>query len=294
MKEDRSVGWGVGRGCLLLNQEKKPMKVRSTIKTSVILALLILIYYSCKKDKSTDTSQTNNIIFTFTQKVNGASLKFDTMMYRTSIGNSYMITDLQYFISRVSLHTFNGSWKSILTDDGIHYIDASDNKSCTWWVNDNFPNIKVDSVSFVFGLDEPQNTSGRFPDPPQRDMFWPDILGGGYHYMKMNMKWENDTMTQSQPFMFHLGIGQIYKGNSSNPDSIIGFVQNYFKVSLPCEPYLVTNGDHQIILQMNIEKWFDGQNAFNFTSYPNGIMQDQQGMTLACSNGRKAFSLLIK
>ena len=270
------------------------MRFSSTIKTISIISLLLLINYSCKKDKSTDTSSTNNIIFTFTQKVDGSSLKFDTLMYRTSIGNIYMITDLQYFISRVSLHTLNGGWNAISTEDGIHYIDASDNKSCTWWVNDNFPSTTIDSVSFVFGIDEQQNTSGRFPDPPQRDMFWPDMLGGGYHYMKMNMKWENDTMAHSQPFMFHLGIGQIYQGTTSNPDSIIGFVQNYFKVSLPCDPYLVTDGDHQIILQMNIEKWFEGQDVFDFRLYPNGIMQDQQGMALACKNGIKAFSLVIK
>ena len=39
--------------------------------------------------------------------------------------------------------------------------------------------------------------------------------------------------------MFHIGIGQVYAGNSMNPDSIIGFVQNYFKVSLPCQIKIV-------------------------------------------------------
>jgi len=234
-----------------------------------------------------------NFIFTFSHKVNGESLKFDTMLYQTSLGNRYMVTDLQYFISRVSLHSVKGNWIFITTDDGIHYTDARDNESATWWVKDHIPTGTYDSIAFTFGLDENQNTTGRFPDPPQRDMFWPDMMGGGYHYMKMNLKWKNDTMIQALPFDFHLGIGQIYASNSGNNDSIIGFVQNHFRVSLPCKLDLSTGGYHQVMLLMNVDRWFDGQNAFDFSAYPNGIMQNQEGMFRACMNGKKAFSVTI-
>ena len=43
---------------------------------------------------------------------------------------------------------------------------------------------------------------------------------------------------------------------------------------------------------MNVDRWFDGQNAFNFTAYPMGIMQDQEGMFKACQNGRRVFGLV--
>ncbi len=269
------------------------MKLFDTIRKNAILFLLLLILYSCTKKNSNEntTSTHGNIIFTFTHKVNGGSLKFDTMLYRTSLGNNYMINDLQYFISRVSVHSVNGTWNDIATDDGIHYVDANDNNLCTWWVNDILPATTYDTVSFIFGLDDEQNTSNRFPNPPESDMFWPDMMGGGYHYMKLDLKWKNDTMTKSLPFNFHLGIGQMYIDNSVNPDSIIGFVQNFFKVSLPCQLNLMAGGYHQILLQMNIEKWFDGENAFNFAAYPNGIMQVQEGMFKACLNGKRAFSV---
>jgi hypothetical protein len=260
------------------------MKLINASWKIIILPLFILILYSCTKHHSLEITPITygNIIFTFTHKVNGESLKFDTMLYRTSLGSRYMVNDLQYFISRVSL-----------TDDGIHYTDARDNYSCSWWVNDLLPAGTYDTVAFTFGLDEKQNNSGRFPDPPERDMFWPDMLGGGYHYMKMNLKWENDTMAQSLPFMFHLGIGQVYAPNTVNPDSIIGFVQNHFRVSLPCKLDLSAGGYHQVMLQMNVDRWFDGNNAFDFSDYPDGIMQNQEGMFKACLNGRKAFSVTI-
>jgi hypothetical protein len=215
------------------------------------------------------------------------------MIYQTSLGNSYKVADLQYFISRVSLHPVKGKWQDILTDDGIHYTDARNNYSCSWWLNDRFPAGSCDSVAFTFGLDERQNISSRFPDPPQRDMFWPDVLGGGYHYMKMNLTWKNGSMAQPLPFMFHLGIGQVYASNNVNTDSIVGFVQNYFRVSLPCKLDLSAGGYHQVNLQMNVDRWFDGQNAFDFSAYPTGIMQDQEGMYRARQNGRSAFSVTI-
>jgi len=260
----------------------------------IILLFTVMLFFSCTKRYECDNERPThgNVIFTFVHQVNGGSLKFDTMLYRTAIGNNYMVNDLQYFVSRVSLRTAKGKWVSIKTDNGIHYTDASDNNSCTWWVNDILPVTSYDSISFLFGLDEEQNTSNRFTNPPESDMFWPDMMGGGYHYMKMDLKWKNDSMTQSLPFNFHIGIGQVYIGNSVNPDSIIGFVQNYFKVSLPCNFEITPGNYQQIMLQMNIEKWFDGRKSFNFASYPNGMMQNQEAMFYACLNGRNVFSLV--
>jgi hypothetical protein len=261
----------------------------------LFVMFLALLLSSCAKQNSLEITPitSGNVIFTFAHNINGESLKFDTLRYRTSTGNLYEVNDLQYFVSRVSIHSAKGKWQNITTDDGIHYIDARDNNSATWWTNDKIPVDTYDSVAFIFGLDQIQNTTGRFPDPPQRDMFWPDMMGGGYHYMKMNLKWENDTMAHAESFMFHIGIGQVYAGHTINPDSIIGFVQNYFRVSLPCSFNITSGGYRQVMLQMNIERWFDGQNAFNFAAWPNGIMQEQEGMFRACQNGRNAFSVSV-
>ena len=144
----------------------------------LIIPLSMLILSACVKNHSLEVTpiRYGNVIFTFTHNVNGEPLKFDTMMYHTSLGNNYMVTDLQYFISRVSVHSVKRDWNDITTQDGIHYIDGSDNYSCSWWVNDQLPADIYDSVAFIFGIDEEQNITGRFPDPPERDMFWPDLL----------------------------------------------------------------------------------------------------------------------
>ena len=253
-----------------------------------LIAFLILI--SCQKKGTIEviSNQTGNILFNFNHLNNGNVLLFDTLIYKTSTGNQYMVNDLQYFISGVQVHKTNDGWKQIATDKGIHYTDARDKSTFAWQTN-GLSVGTYDSAGFIFGLIAADNYSNRFPDPPERDMFWPGILGGGYHYMKMDLKWKSNGMPEAMPFMFHLGIGQIYKGDSVNTDSISGYVQNYFMVR-SFVPFIITrNQTTQINIIMNVEKWFDSQNAFDFAAYPMGIMQDQDGMHKACLNGSNAF-----
>lgn len=269
------------------------MNFLNRMQKIILFPLSLLIFSSCMKQHSLEITPitSGNVIFTFTHSVNGEGLQFDTMIYSTSLGNRYMVNDLQYFVSRFSLHQVNGRWVGIKADDGIHYTDARNSVSCAWWPHDAIPSGTYDTISFILGLDVNQNITGRFPDPPQRDMFWPDMLGGGYHYMKLNLKWMNNSMTQPLPFDFHLGIGQIYPPNSINPDSILGFVQNYFPLFLPCKIEVSNGGVQQINIMMKVDRWFDGESAFDFSAYPNGIMMNQDAMFRACVNGRKAFTV---
>jgi hypothetical protein len=42
---------------------------------------------------------------------------------------------------------------------------------------------------------------------------------------------------------------------------------------------------------MMIDRWFDSENAFDFSRYPMGIMQNQEGMFYACQNGKFVFTV---
>ena len=126
-----------------------------------------------------------------------------------------------------------------------------------------------------------------FVNPPESFMFWPIYLGGGYHHMKLNGKWLDENQ-QISPFDFHLGIGQIYY---SYPDSITGFVQNYFNVELPNSSFsLVKNQTKEIQIIMNIENWFKSPNTYNHDDWGGDIMQNKEAMFLACENGHDVFT----
>jgi hypothetical protein len=273
------------------------MEKRKLLIQFIFIFFIGWIFPSCVKENApyiTPVEQDVHVNISFMHLFDGEPLKFDTLIYETSIGNRYMVTDLQYFISCVRLHQAGGKWIDINTDHEVHYIDGRVPETWSWILKKSAPEGAMDSISFVFGMDSENNYSYRFPDPPERDMFWPEVLGGGYHYMKMNLKWKNPSMNDLMPFMFHLGIGQIYKGNSINPDSIIGYVPNYFIVRLPFF-HSLKNGEvfNMWGIIMNIEKWFDGASAFDFADYPKGIMQNQEGMFEATRNGRNAFDFEI-
>ena len=264
------------------------------VSNVIVLSILVASLVSCNKGKVFDETSTDptTLVIRFENKVDTFRFMVDTADYINSSGNVYKVTDLQYFVSDITLHRSDGAKFIIQKDYGIHYIDARIPSTLTWLVNTEVPWGTFDSVSFTFGISEIKNYSNRFPNPPERDMNWPDVLGGGYHYMKMNILWGRTAQWIPYPFNFHIGIGQIYKGNVINPDSISSFVQNYFDVNLPSSGFSLTESHVKyMVISMNVNKWFTGNNQFDFSKYPNTMMQKQNMMNNACLNGRKAFSV---
>jgi len=259
------------------------------------LLLNILFLFSCKKgnDKSADPGS-NQMTFLFEQFVDTVPIQLDTLIYENAAGNHYKVTDLQYFISDVTLYNKSGIEFIVKSDKGIHYVDARLPVTHAWRPTDTVPTGEYDSISFIFGIIAEKNISNRFPNPPERDMAWPDILGGGYHYMKLNMMWRNDPGDDPMPFMFHLGIGQIYSGSIPDPDSITGFVHNAFRVTLPLNLEINIDTKSKVTLHIDLNRWFGPSEIFDFLQFPKGIMQDQTAMELACRNGRNAFSVRVE
>ncbi len=247
----------------------------------VLFGMFLLL--SCKKDKVITDDDHGNLLLRFTHMVDDTPIAIDTMIYKNAAGNDYMVTEVQYFISDVYLHKSNGSKIMIDAMKDIHYVDNDIPSTQQWDVYDDIAGGDYDSITFTFGINEAKNYSLRFVDPPESFMAWPEHLGGGYHYMKLNGKWSNDTIIQDLSFMFHLGIGQIYDN-----DSITGFVQNFFEVALPNSAFSIVNGNtKEIEIIMNIENWFQNPYIFDFGDYPQGIMQNQEGMHKGCMNGRE-------
>ncbi|MGE5425155.1 MAG: hypothetical protein ACM3N9_07305, partial [Syntrophothermus sp.] len=82
----------------------------------------------------------------------------------------------------------------------------------------------------------------------------------------------------------------VYAGNSTSTDSIIGFIQNHFTVTLPLQ-YHPDNPSHSIV--MIVDGWMDGENHFDLSAYPMGIMQNQEGMYHALQNGNHSFTTIF-
>jgi hypothetical protein len=272
------------------------MRTSPVISKLVTFLCGLIVLSSCEHTPPPEPeppSDKGTIGIRFLHMNGSAPLELDTMIYATDGDIVYKITDLQYFISGITLYIHGGGSLVLSDGDSIRYVDARMPETQTWLPAEAIPAVQYDSVAFIFGLDDRQNISNRFPNPPERDMFWPEVLGGGYHHMKLNSVWKNDSSNLDVPFMMHLGTGQIYSSPQPNPDSIIGFVPNWFRVSLPGSGFTM-KADSTLVLEikMHVDRWFNGPpNLLDLYALPEGIMQDEEAMGKVRDNGRGAFTI---
>lgn len=209
--------------------------------------------------------------------VNGKALITDTLCYTNEAGNAFLITEIQWFVSKMELLDEQGEWVEL--KPRIFYIDTNLPESQRLKIS-SIPVGNYKQLRFVFGLDEDDNRTGLFSDPPESNMFWPEPLGGGYHYMKLNGKYldENERLA---PLNIHLGIGQ-------NEDKTV-FYQNYFTVELPIDFTIAENTENQLYLTMIIDNWFRTPNRYDFNEYGSAIMQNQAAQQALKENGNDVF-----
>lgn len=257
----------------------------------ILLLACGLLLKSCQPEVSPPTDSGGKLILRFIHEINNSELLTDTIMFENEAGNFYGVNEVKYFISDVLLFNRSGDYFAINDEKVIHYVDIDLPETLKWQVFDPIPDGVYDSLIFIFGLNEVRNQSFAFVNPPEVNMFWPDMLGGGYHYLMINGKWKAQGNLVT-PFDFHLGIGQIYSGTTLSVDSITGFVHNYFRVSLPLNGMVIENKMTRTInLRMDINSWFCTPNTWDFNVWGGYIMQNQDAMRTGCENGFDVFSL---
>ena len=254
------------------------------MKPRLLVIVLALMVAACTKP-----NEKAEINLNLGYEVNGKSLVTDTLCYENEAGNQFLITEIQWFLSNIELKNEAGDWIMLhqpglvdtLDVSRVYYIDTDIPESQTLHSSP----VKVGhytALRFTFGLDEPDNQTGLFTDPPESEMFWPEMLGGGYHYMKMNGKYLN-AEDRLAPMAIHLGIGQ-------NEDCT-EFYQNYFIVELPIEFNVKVNTKNQLDLTMVIDNWFRNPNTIDFDEFGSHIMQNQTAQRLLKGNGKDVFRI---
>ena len=112
-------------------------------------------------------------------------------------------------------------------------------------------------------------------------MFWPDYLGGGYHYMKTNILYL-DKDGKINAFNCHIGRGQVYNAEGEP----VEYIDNDFRVKVAVKK---VNGF--AVINLDISMMFDYPNAEIFTDY-HGIMNNQKAMKTFSENIKAGFELL--
>lgn len=243
---------------------------------SGIMIVSLLLFSACHKADPTGTLHLH-----IDYAVNGGPLVCDSLCYVNEAGNHFMINEIQWFLSHIELQNSHGEDVSFGDNEDIHYIDT-DLPETHLLCSKPIPQGHYSTIHFTFGLNEADNYTGHFQNPPESNMFWPEPLGGGYHHLKLNGKWLNQE-SALEPVNIHLGTGQ--------NKTLTEFYPNHFDVYLPVDLEIKSGQTLDAYLTMNIDNWFQNPNVYDFNTDGTAIMQKQESMAKIRDNGHDVFSI---
>ncbi|MDR2868449.1 MAG: hypothetical protein LBV46_02785, partial [Bacteroidales bacterium] len=169
----------------------------------ILLFLSILVTFGSSCNRGTESAfLTIKLSFAF----NGEELLFDGHEYVTAAGDHITFDEIKFFISELSLReTIKQEKTSPLYNgpDEVHYFDSQIASTLTWEVKKPFEVKHYDLITMMLGIAEERNITGMFTNPPEVNMAWPETLGGGYHHLQINGKWDNGGVIT--PFNIHTG-----------------------------------------------------------------------------------------
>lgn len=273
------------------------------MKYILLLTLLsaTLFFTACVDDDDDNNLPSGRLQLSFEHFADGKPLVYDKLDYTNEAGNNYEISEIQYFISDITLYK-DGAPLLLNNWTFYHYVDSDIPSTHNWVLEDQIPISEYDSIGFTFGIKGEKNEPYMFVNYPESAMFWPIHLGGdqgGYHYLKLNGFWM-DPGNFRRGFQFHLGVGQKQDANGNRikvwdnqlQDSSYVFVQNWFDVNLQKGTINITENDTvNITLRMNVEEWFKHPNTYDFNIYGAETMEYQNALQAIKENGSTVFEI---
>lgn len=235
----------------------------------VLLAVAALAIASCRKEKANviPGPTTGDATVSVVYNVGGKQLLFDSIMYTNAAGNKFSVTKVHYYLSRFRFYS-GGQVK--YSSDTIIYVDARKNMQFGFT---GLPATTYDSVSFHIGLDEAQNMSNSLPATIENvNMGWPDMMGGGYHFLKLEGHWEDAGGTLG--YAMHIG-------------------NNGFLVKAGTKKSLTVTGGKTLDFKMNmdINEWFANPHTYNLATDGVYSMGNAPLMKKLSENGGDVFTI---
>jgi len=236
-----------------------------------LLITAALLQFSCDKDDNKNQPDETTINFYFQHFVGDEPAIYNSVMYVNAFGNLYSIERLQYFISDIKL---TGNDGTVYFFDDEFYVDARADETLLVKTNQKIPVGNYNSISFIYGISEVKNQTGRYSNPPKSLMEWPVPMGGGYHYMKLEGKID------------------VPGGNANNFQAHTGPTmgnQNFVEITLPQSSFVLSGNERTLALRMNINNWWKTPNVLDLNTL-SSIMMNQQEQLKLKANSNDVFT----
>lgn len=238
--------------------------------TRIVFWVMLLVVASCKKSED-DTPEpviTDGLNIVLNHYASGITLSPNSINYTNSAGNNYGVTRLQYYLSGFELETMGGT---VYTYSNIFYIDAFAGNTSIYIPS--VPLAHYKRIKFYIGLDSAHNITNSLTNTMENvNMAWPDMMGGGYHFMKLEGNYIASGSTTG--FAMHLGMNR-------------NLVTNDFTAHFES-----TAADNTIQLNMDINEWFTDPYIYDFNIDGNYSMSDSAAMAKLSANGYNVFKMI--
>jgi hypothetical protein len=239
---------------------------------------MTFVLFSCKKEPIP-----TYLTLYFTHTVDGIPLELTTdgseLPYINAAEQNYNIKKLQYLISNISMHSELGN-----KPFGDHFVDAADPSTLKLELGELHSGL-WSSLRFDIGLSKSRNISNAYVNEGfHSTMAWPETMGGGYHYMKIEGNFNNNNTFYNT----HTGPTPLYYDGIVLNDwsiTISTGCSNFDQFTFNVDDEL---GNVDIILNMELNQWYESPEVISLTS--NGIMEDVNMQMLLQNNGSCIFS----
>ncbi|MBI1183684.1 hypothetical protein GC194_05410 [bacterium] len=222
----------------------------------------------------------NALMLKLSYLVDNEPLVLNSKTYTNAAGNSYVIERLHFYLSEIEAFYANGQVEKIAD---YHYFDILDNGTQQIKLTD-VAKGEIDSLRFIFGLRGALNENYALPNTMVNiNMQWPTPMGGGYHYMKFEGKFAANDATEHS---FNVHLGRLVDDSGTTDPS--------FQVTLPLQSLSVNDWPVGIEVGMDLNRWFDGEQNYDFNNFGEGIMGDHKAQKLLKANGRNDVFKFIK
>ncbi len=266
-----------------------------------MLAVLPLVIASCKKKGCTDATASNydvnakrddgtctydphvdpHITLNFEHNFDGSivsSSSFNQLIYSNQAGNTLSVEHLEYLVSNIKLYKSNGD--SLVFSD-YNLFNLSDVNSLSFDLSNHVEEGSYTGIGFDFGFNSSNNISGSYTDLNAVNWSWPDMLGGGYHNMKLEGKFI-DTNTDTISYAYHMGKAREITATDTT------FHDNHAFIKLNTS-FNIEN-DASISIDMNIAEWFKNPNTWDLNAYNNMLMPNYTAQMMMKDNSSNVFS----
>ncbi len=260
---------------------------------ALIFSLLLPILIStCTSDHGHGPEEvaTASIEFNFVHKVGDKPLQFDSVFYKNAAGNDYSVTELRYYLSNF---TFYGHEDEVLMQaDTVIFINAREPESAKWVLR-KIPPGHYHTISFVFGLLPEKNISMSLPlNNETLTMPWPDAMGGGYHFMKLEGRFIRDT-GDTLGYLTHIGNLKLEKDIART--EAVNQLNHFRATPMTLHLDFIKNITYQMTIGMDVNGWYSSPHQYDFNAdYSVETMSTPEAQNYLRENGKKGVFTLGK